>query len=72
MTLARSEAWIAYRTLCRKEPTGKQRVRQLTDEMIACVQDHTADDPADIAEAQEAELARLVEEQRRDAESDHW
>lgn len=71
-SLQRTEAWIAYRTLSKKEATGNSRIRQLTDQMLACVPNHSADDPADIVEAQEAaELARLIEEQRLDAESDH-
>ncbi len=69
-TLTRCEAWIAYSARCKWDDTGELRVRQLTDEMIACVRDHTADDPAHIVEAQE--IARLIEEQRLDAESDHW
>jgi hypothetical protein len=70
-SLLRCEAWIAYGKLLRRDDTGKLRTRQLTDQMIACVRDHTASDPADIVEARE-EIARLFEEQRRDAQSDRW
>lgn len=70
-TLTRCEAWIAYLNLVNRDDTGELRTRQLTAEMLACVQNRAATDPADIVEAQEeAELVRLIEEQRRDAKSD--
>lgn len=66
-TLSRCAPYRAHLAKHKKRRPGKLRAIQLKSEMVACIPNRSADDPADIAEANE--LAELIVEQQRDDKS---